>query len=613
MQWLDSPLLNAFFDWVLKATLLASVMTVLIFAIKAVLRDRVKPGWHYALWLLLMLRLLIPSGPHSEFSLDNLLAWAGAAPVNETKVFVPSTGSGSNPSAATPEVPAIVHPDSSENATPEETHQAAGTWGWKQALIGGWLLVSAVLLVRLLAVNIHFSSRLRKFAEPAAAEDVRLLENAKRTIGVKRRIRLSYSPVVATPTLFGLFRPHLIMPVSSRGLHKERLLHIYLHELAHVKHADIFVNWLMHLLLAIHWFNPLLWYALYKMREDQELSADALALSRIDPKQVSEYGYTIIALLESYKLRAQIPGAAGLSGSKQQLKRRILMIKNSKRKSLGWTIAGLALIVALSGCALTNGKTAAEQNAAKNQADATQADAATPAEAATNEPGGTGSGTAPIDNADARDAGQNGSDSSPSNAASTPGGGFQAPAKGSASPGGSATTGSKQPSLRPSEQPSDTKGHEQQLKDIVALAKKGKVKGADFVAGKTTIDVVHDAWGEPDRPWQPTDRYAYDSYSPGAGRGTYAFGIGRGEVVYDIRYLGSPMDESQAFDQISFAEIKRTLGKPSSVKTSGGDDILVYKLGDYELKFVGPHKTQRLDHISVYSPRAAAPMGGSAK
>lgn len=52
----------------------------------------------------------------------------------------------------------------------------------------------------------------------------------------------------------------------------------------------------------------------------------------------------------------------------------------------------------------------------------------------------------------------------------------------------------------------DTKGHEQQLKDIIALAKNGKVEGSDFVAGKTIIDDIHSTWGAPDRPWQPNDR-----------------------------------------------------------------------------------------------------------
>ncbi|MET3847217.1 DUF4309 domain-containing protein [Paenibacillus sp. OAE614] len=88
---------------------------------------------------------------------------------------------------------------------------------------------------------------------------------------------------------------------------------------------------------------------------------------------------------------------------------------------------------------------------------------------------------------------------------------------------------------------------------------------------------------------------------------------GRAKVVYDIRYFGSGTDKSTDLSKISFQEIEDTLGKPSSVKTSGSDDVLTYKEGDYDLKFVGPHATKRLDHISVYSPKAArSTMGGDA-
>lgn len=82
------------------------------------------------------------------------------------------------------------------------------------------------------------------------------------------------------------------------------------------------------------------------------------------------------------------------------------------------------------------------------------------------------------------------------------------------------------------------------------------------------------------------------------------------DVNYDVRSFGSNVDTSTAFSNISFADIKQTLGSPSEIRTNANDDILVYKVGEYELKFVGPHDTQVLNHISVYSPRAATPMGG---
>jgi len=603
MEWLTSPLISAFFDWVLKTTLLASVIIILILIIKAVLNNKVKPGWHYALWLVLMLRLLLPFGPQSEFSIENLFFKIHAAQPSEVKSPIHLTGNETIPSASTPEGRVVVHP---EKETSEAITSVGRAWSVKQVLTGIWLFVAMALLLYFLLVNIHFSIKLLQFAEPAASSDIQVLIQSKQIMGIRRRIRLSFSTVVTTPTLFGLFRPHLILPVNSRELQKERLHHIYLHELSHVRHADIFVNWLMHLLLILHWFNPLIWYAIYKMREDQELSADALALSRIDPKQVSEYGHTIITMLERYKRFKQIPGTAGLSGSKKQLKRRILMIKYFKRKSFSWTLIGMTLMVVLSGCALTNGKTAMDKNVSKLRVDTTTTDKnvskphvdttttaknSTPTTADKNS-GDTPSGDAVMGN-DAKDGSATNTESGSGNVPTS--------SKGSDNQRGAVTIGSNQPTA----QASSTRGHEQQINNIVALAKNGMVKGANFVAGKTTIDDIYATWGKPSRHWQPNDPYAYDTYSLGVGSGTYAFGIGQGDVVYDLRYFGSMSDKSQAFNQINFVEIKKSLGRPSSVKINSGDDILIYNLGDYELKFVGPHKTQRLDHISVYSQRGA--------
>ncbi|MBB3128904.1 beta-lactamase regulating signal transducer with metallopeptidase domain [Paenibacillus rhizosphaerae] len=463
----------------------------------------------------------------------------------------------------------------------------------RSILITVWLTGAALLLIRLVIANVRYTRLLGRHSQETDPGMVQMLGEAKARMGVRRSIGLKLSPAVSSPTLFGVIRPRMIMPPGMAELDEAQQKHIFLHELAHAKRWDILVNWVAQILLAFHWYNPLLWYAFYRMREDQELSADALALRRMDPNQIAQYGYTILTLLEQYRTDAYVPGTARLSASRRQLRRRILMIKSFKPASIRWTVIGLVLVLALGGCALTDGKSTQDQ--------------ASPPAGSTN----TDSGTTPSDDGNGSN-GQNGEGQNETGGKTDSGSTDAGNGTGTGSTTGD-STGSAGSGSGTSGNGSATSGHQQQIKDIATLAKKGRVKGADFVSGKTTIEDVHNAWGEPDRPWQPTDRYAYDSYSPGAGRGSYAFGIGQGEVVYDIRYFGSGIDESTDLSKISFQEIENTLGKPSSVKTSGSDDVLTYKEGDYELKFVGPHATKRLDHISVYSPRAArSTMGGDA-
>jgi hypothetical protein len=144
-----------------------------------------------------------------------------------------------------------------------------------------------------------------------------------------------------------------------KSLKSEQLRYIFLHELAHYKRKDIAMNWLMQVLLILHWFNPVLWYAYSRMREDQEIACDALALTQIQSYESKDYGQTIITLLMNISEQRQIPGMADLSGNKAQLKRRITMIKLFKQNSYRWSTLGLVVLVVLGSFLLTNGKTSA--------------------------------------------------------------------------------------------------------------------------------------------------------------------------------------------------------------------------------------------------------------
>lgn len=75
------------------------------------------------------------------------------------------------------------------------------------------------------------------------------------------------------------------------------------------------------------------------------------------------------------------------------------------------------------------------------------------------------------------------------------------------------------------------------------------------------------------------------------------FGFNKGSQVFDVRSYHAELK------LITLQEIEKALGKPSSVKENGEDKIYVYKVNNqYELKFVIPKSTGKVDHISVFSP-----------
>ncbi|EFM09986.1 hypothetical protein PaecuDRAFT_2945 [Paenibacillus curdlanolyticus YK9] len=160
----------------------------------------------------------------------------------------------------------------------------------------------------------------------------------------------------------------------------------------------------------------------------------------------------------------------------------------------------------------------------------------------------------------------------------------------------------------PTEATTDSQLRKQYVERIYKLAKSGKmVNAGDFVVGKTLIDEVHKAWGEPNK-----SEGGYDFYAPGMMKGTIAFGVGRGDVVKEIRIFGTALDPIKDGVLLKVSDVKAALGKPSTTRTTGKQHILVYKTGSYELKFVytpGKSNDPTLDHINLFSPKAAKAMG----
>jgi len=159
---------------------------------------------------------------------------------------------------------------------------------------------------------------------------------------------------VQSPALIGLRRLRLLLPrgIGAQFAGRE-LRYIFLHELAHVKRGDLWLNWLVTALQIMHWFNPLLWLGFARLRADRELACDELALLRAGDKAGTAYGETVVKLLENLNRPGAIPGLVGILEDKQQMRRRISMIANFRRPGRSPVLA-VFLIAALAAAALTD-------------------------------------------------------------------------------------------------------------------------------------------------------------------------------------------------------------------------------------------------------------------
>nr|WP_103625936.1 M56 family metallopeptidase [Bacillus thuringiensis] len=373
--------LPAFFDWMIETSIMASILVGLILCIKILFRNKLTPRWQYMLWIILIIRLVLPWSPDSSYSIYSVLTY------KNDDAFI----SRGNPVAKflTKESTQVLKGiDDTKVHTKEDTYTSSSTktvqTNKTQAGINEkqkdetisfyticmyiWLTGVILLSVATFIMNRRVLLYIKK--QPVITDEkiVQIFEKCKQSMYIQRNIPLFVSGKVSSPTVFGFIRPKLLLStVHMKILDEQQLRYIFYHELAHIKRRDVGVNWLMHGLLILNWFNPILWYAYSCMREDQELACDALALTCIDAEEQIAYGHTIISLLEHYSSYYQVPSIANFSKNKRALKRRILMIKKFQKKSYRWSAIGAVAIIAVSSVSLLNARADKPTNPEKQQ------------------------------------------------------------------------------------------------------------------------------------------------------------------------------------------------------------------------------------------------------
>ncbi|HDX9690815.1 TPA: M48 family metalloprotease [Bacillus thuringiensis] len=345
-----------FFDWLIETSLMASILVGFILCIKVLFRNKLTPRWQYMLWIVLMIRLLLPWSPDSSYSIYSLFSYRSSVsevipknmPATENIVNIESdrkveleSNSKMVTKTSEPEVKV-----SSEKQT---------TFSLYKIALYVWLAGVIVLAVITFLTNRRLYSYIKKQPDITDEQVATVFNRCKQSMKMKKAVSLRLAGKIASPTVFSFFRPKVLLSKKHmKVLNEQQLQYVFYHELAHIKRNDVAVNWIMYSLILLNWFNPILRYAYFCMREDQELACDAYALTFIDKEEQIAYGHTIITLLEHYSY--QVPSLANLSRNKRTLKRRIVMIKKFQKKSYRLSLLGIIAIAAIAGGFLLNAK-----------------------------------------------------------------------------------------------------------------------------------------------------------------------------------------------------------------------------------------------------------------
>src|SRR5258707_556077 len=246
----------------LKASWQGAVLILLVMVTQWAFRRQLSPRWRYGLWLLVVIRLVLPWTLPSPVSVFNFLKYSRASYSLAGAQASPNVASSTVSQPAAAVAAAVSRRTISEDKSAPIHFGGYFGNGSLSPWLGTWFAGALGLTIYLLVSHYRFSRRVSARRPLIDAPLMNLLEDCKQQMGVRAPVTLVESGEVGSPALFGFVRPRLLLPAGlARSFSPEELRYVFLHELGHIKRHDILAGWLMTALQILHWFNPLVWLA----------------------------------------------------------------------------------------------------------------------------------------------------------------------------------------------------------------------------------------------------------------------------------------------------------------------------------------------------------------
>ena len=309
-------------------SLTANVAIVLVILLRLLLKKAPKVI-SYALWGVVLFRLLCPVSIGSNFSVYNLFDAPAQESGTITSVikYVPSNIVHTEyPSVALP-VPGIS--DVINEALPQGQEQLVADPLEAPMSITTYIWMIGVLVMVIYSIVSYI--RLRR----------------KLSVVVPLRDNIFIADDIKSPFVVGLFRPKIYLPCNLGDKEQE---YIILHEQHHIKRLDHVMKALAFLALAIHWFNPLVWVAFILASKDMEMSCDEAVIRKIGGDVRADYSASLLTLATGRRIIAGTPLAFGEGDTKG----RINNLSKWKKPAVWVVLVAVVACVVLAVCLLTN-------------------------------------------------------------------------------------------------------------------------------------------------------------------------------------------------------------------------------------------------------------------
>ena len=308
----------AVFLKLLNLSISASWLVLAVLVLRLV--SKRSPKWmNVLLWGIVALRLVLPFSIESALSL--IPSAETVSPVAVQSAPAPTITSGVSV------IDNAVNPSLSEHFAAVPTASVNPLYVWTE--IAGW-----VWLIGLGAMLLY-----------ALVSYLRLRQRVSVSLPIRDRIYLC--DAISSPFILGIVKPHIYLP---SGLDEVQRQNVLAHEQAHLARRDHWWKPLGFALLAVYWFNPVLWLAYTLLCRDIELACDERVIRTMDESAVKTYSTVLLACSMPHKAVISCPLAFGEVGVKERVRNAL-----HYKKPAFWVVAAsVTVCIVVAVCFLTN-------------------------------------------------------------------------------------------------------------------------------------------------------------------------------------------------------------------------------------------------------------------
>ncbi len=327
---MNDMMLQLFSD-ILSISIKALPFILVLLFVTVLFQKRVNPLIIEGIWFLVFIRLIIPA------SLPIQLNTINAENIESNSILVESFSDYYIETGTKPLLVKSQKYTTNVNKFPIESTITANevlkfqTFQWKSILPQIWLIGCLFILLR----AFYKANTLRKI----------LNRDYESSIFRNCSIPVIETSFVEYPIIFGCIKPKIYVPQKLwLTLTDKERKYILLHEMGHYKRKDILSGWLCYFVLAIHWFNPMVWLSFLVIQNLKEIACDRYVISKLPVEESLSYARTLLSVSESGCSNYSNLSAAGMAG-KSPIKKRIEMIVNNKKKKVIWSFMTLVLLI----------------------------------------------------------------------------------------------------------------------------------------------------------------------------------------------------------------------------------------------------------------------------